>query len=54
MMATRNPRAGGFLIALAIIVGTVVGGLRGQPSLGLLAGAAVGLIGAALMWIVDP
>lgn len=52
-MATRNPRAGGFLIALAIIIGTVVGGLRGQPSLGLLVGVVAGLAAAALLWIVD-
>jgi predicted outer membrane lipoprotein len=48
-----GPQAGGFLIAIAIMAGTIIGGLMGQPSIGLLAGAAIGVIGAIALWLVD-
>lgn len=43
------PIAGGALLALSLIVGTVIGVLRGQPSLGFIGGLGVGL---ALLLIV--
>lgn len=49
----RTPLAGGFLLAMSIIVGVLGGGLLGQPSIGLLTGAAVGVILAALVWVRD-
>jgi uncharacterized membrane protein (UPF0136 family) len=48
-----GPRAGGVLIALAILVGTVVGGLNGQPTIGLLAGFGAGAAAAIALWLVD-
>lgn len=45
--------AGGFLLALSIMAGAVIGGLMGQPSIGLLAGTGVGLILLALIWWID-
>jgi hypothetical protein len=46
-------RAGGFIIAAAILVGTVGGGMMGQPSIGFLAGAAAGILVAMAIWLRD-
>ncbi|WP_033919688.1 hypothetical protein [Sphingomonas sp. 37zxx] len=47
----RKPIAGGAPLALCLIVGAVVGGLYGQPSIGLLIGLGTGLaIGLAIWW----
>lgn len=48
----RRPPAlgGGAPLALLIITGVVVGGLLGQPSIGLLVGAAAGIALAVLIW----
>jgi hypothetical protein len=53
MSDRSGPRAGGFLIAMTILVGTVAGGLKGQPTIGLLVGLGVGVAGATLLWLVD-
>ncbi len=45
--------AGGFFIALFVLVGTFVGGLKGEPVIGLLVGLAVGIVIAIAMWLVD-
>lgn len=42
--------AGGFFIAALTIVGTVTGGLMGQPSIGLLAGLGLGTVISILIW----
>lgn len=47
----RNPTGAGAIIALLIMVGTIGGGLMGQPSAGLLAGAAAGALVALLLWL---
>jgi uncharacterized membrane protein (UPF0136 family) len=53
-MAERTgPQAGGFLLALSIIAGTLIGGLMGQPSVGLLVGTAAGILIAVAIWLVD-
>ncbi|WP_454885275.1 hypothetical protein [Sphingomonas oryzagri] len=53
-MADRPaPRAGGFIIAVAILVGTIGGGLMGQPSIGLLAGLAFGVAVSVALWLRD-
>jgi len=53
-MANRSgPQAGGFIIAVAILAGTIVGGLNGQPSIGLLAGLGLGVIAALAIWLRD-
>lgn len=44
-MADPKPqasRAGGFIIAVTVIAGAIIGIRYGQPSIGLLVGAAVG------------
>lgn len=49
----RNPRAGGLPIALATVVGTIIGMIRNQPTIGLLAGFALGCAAAIAIWWVD-
>jgi uncharacterized membrane protein len=49
----RSPAGGGVLIALGAIGGAVVGTLYRQPSIGLVAGLAVGLLLAIFVWLVD-
>ena len=43
----KNPTGAGAIIALLILGGAIVGGFMGQPSAGLLAGAALGGVVAA-------
>jgi hypothetical protein len=45
--------AGGAPLALLIMIGVVIGGLMGQPSIGLLAGTAIGILVALWMWRAD-
>lgn len=47
----KDPTGAGAIIALLIMVGTIGGGLMGQPSAGLLAGAATGAVIALLLWV---
>jgi membrane associated rhomboid family serine protease len=42
-------RGGGILVAIGLLLGSVIGVMQGQPSIGLIAGLAVGLVGAALV-----
>lgn len=42
---------GGGPLALLTIAGTVVGGLLGQPSIGLLVGLALGMLVALYIWL---
>jgi uncharacterized BrkB/YihY/UPF0761 family membrane protein len=49
----KNARAGGFLLAVGIMGGAVIGGLMGQPSAGLLAGGALGALIALALWFLD-
>ena len=51
--APRTPMAGGFILAIALIVGVFVGMSRGQASMGFVAGLAVGLAGLLIVWLVD-
>lgn len=39
---SQASRAGGFIIAITVIAGAIIGIRCGQPSIGLLIGAAVG------------
>lgn len=45
--------AGGIFIAVLPIVGAWIGGEKGQPVIGLLAGLAAGIIAALVVWAVD-
>lgn len=49
----RSPRAGGFLLALSLLVGVIGGSMLGQPSIGFLAGLGIGLAAVALLWLMD-
>lgn len=49
--ANRTPKAGGFLLAVGIIAGVIVGGLLGQPSIGFLVGLGVGLLLVLIIWL---
>ncbi|HEX7857948.1 MAG TPA: hypothetical protein VF503_30070 [Sphingobium sp.] len=46
----RNPMGPGAPIAFLIIAGVIIGGLLGQPSIGLLVGVGLGILVAALSW----
>lgn len=48
---SRSPAGGGAFIALLIIVGTIAGGLMGQPSIGFLTGMGLGSMIALIMWL---
>lgn len=47
----KNPTGAGAIIAFAILGGTIIGGIMGQPSIGLLAGTALGIAVALLLWL---
>lgn len=49
----RDARSGGVLLALSIVAGAVGGIIGGQPSVGLVAGLAAGLIMLVAVWLVD-
>lgn len=50
-MPSRSPIAGGAPLALSIIAGAVIGLVIGQPSLGILIGAAAGVAIALAVWL---
>jgi len=52
-MPSNAPRAGGCLLALAVLAGTLLGTLYRQPSIGFLAGLGAGLILLGLVWLLD-
>ena len=52
-MPTRSPLAGGFFLILAIFAGYAIGVARGQASIGVLAGTAVGTAIALFIWWLD-
>ena len=54
MAAKSNaPLAGGFLLCLSLLAGALIGFFLGQPSIGFLAGAGVGLTLLLLIWLLD-
>ena len=53
IMKNRNSQAGGFWLILSIIIGTAVGVWQGQPSIGVLAGTAVGILLAVVIYLRD-
>jgi len=46
-------RSGGCLLAFSVMAGVVVGTILGQPSIGFLAGAALGLILVVVVMVLD-
>jgi hypothetical protein len=54
MSARSNaPLAGGFLLCVALLAGALTGIFLGQPSIGFLVGAGVGLTIAITIWLLD-
>ena len=51
--APRRPRSAGALLALAILLGTIIGLVMGEPSLGFLIGLGIGVAIAVGVWLVD-
>ena len=49
----RYTQAGGSILAISIIAGTVAGVIVRQPSIGFLIGAAAGILLALLFWHFD-
>ena len=49
----RAKKAGGFLLAVSIIAGTIAGGMVREPSIGLLIGTAVGILLLIVVWLAD-
>lgn len=49
--SSKNPAAGGALIAAGAVIGPVVGLFLGQPSIGLLVGVGIGGALAVLIWL---
>lgn len=45
--------AGGVFLALAILIGVLVGDAYGQASIGFLGGVAVGVMLAVGLWLMD-
>ena len=50
---SRTPMAGGFILAIALIAGVIIGMARGEASMGFVGGLAVGLAGLLIVWLVD-
>ena len=53
LMEQRTTRAGGCLMAAAILAGTVIGIAIGEPSLGVIGGAITAGLLALILWAVD-
>ncbi|HEV2747547.1 MAG TPA: hypothetical protein VGW34_09655 [Allosphingosinicella sp.] len=53
MSEQGTPRAGGFILAAAIIAGGVGGTVSGQISAGILIGLAAGVVLALMVWRKD-
>ena len=46
-------QAGGSILAMSIIAGTVAGTIARQPSIGFLIGIGAGVLMLAIMWLRD-
>ena len=49
----RYSQAGGSILAMSIIAGTVAGVIVRQPSIGFLVGTGAGIVIALLYWLHD-
>ena len=50
---SRSTIGGGAPIALAVMIGTIIGLIERQPTIGFLIGLAVGIVIAVLIWRLD-
>jgi hypothetical protein len=48
-----NGMAGGFFIFVGLIIGSILGIIYDQPSMGMVGGMAVGAIIAIAIWLLD-
>jgi hypothetical protein len=53
MSGGRTTQAGGFVLALSILVGAIAGAVMHQSSIGFLVGLGVGVVLALLIWVLD-
>ena len=53
MKSQPQSAAGGAFIAIAILAGALAGGVSGQPTIGVLGGAAAGIAVAVWIWFRD-
>lgn len=53
MTTKKNPTGAGAILALTILGGTILGGMMGQPSIGLLVGTGLGIAVALLLWVKE-
>ncbi|HEY5711098.1 MAG TPA: hypothetical protein VIT38_04310 [Allosphingosinicella sp.] len=51
--SSKIPLAGGALLALSIVVGTIAGSAYLQPSIGFVAGLGVGVLLLILVYLLD-
>jgi hypothetical protein len=49
----RNSSAGGVLVALGAIIGSIVGLIERQPTIYFLIGLGVGSLAAVMIWLMD-
>ncbi len=45
--------AGGFFIFAGLIIGSIIGIMNDQPSIGMVGGMAAGAIIATVIWLID-
>ena len=50
---SKSSLAGGFLLCVALLAGALIGVFTGQPSIGFLIGAGIGLALLLLTWLWD-
>ncbi|MFC4292746.1 hypothetical protein ACFOWX_10010 [Sphingorhabdus arenilitoris] len=53
MKPKDNKMAGGIFVAAGLMGGAIIGIAYGQPSIGMVAGLAVGAAAALLVWFWD-
>jgi len=53
MSGRRITQAGGFVLALSILIGAIAGAAMHQSSIGFLVGLGVGVLLALLIWALD-
>jgi hypothetical protein len=45
--------AGGFFILVALIIGSIIGIIYNEPSMGMVGGLATGIAIAVAIWLID-
>jgi hypothetical protein len=50
---SRATLSGGFLLAVSLMIGVVIGTMKGEPSIGFVGGAVVGVVLLVGVWLYD-